>query len=206
MKQLDIIIVCMITILIAGCDGYQTIKKYGDGDLLYSQYKIDADSLIQGEYIVYYENGETIFEKSNYTDGELDGIRKLYFDNGQVEISENYVDGVLSDTLRVYFKSGVLKQSKYYDAGVLSGVVKTYFEDGTLKEEATFVDNIEQGPFVEYHPNGHPKWRGTFRNGDKEYGELIKYDESGQEIQKLMCDTAAVCKTIWTLEAGYLAI
>jgi len=194
----------MSALMLASCDPYHTVKEYSEGDLLSREYKIDDDSLIQGEYIMYYENGSTIFEKSQYKDGKLQGERNLYFDNGQVEISENYINDVLSDTLKVYYNSGALKQLKYYDAGVLSGVVKTYFQDGILKEEATFVNNIEQGPFVEYHSTGHPKWRGTFRNGDKEYGELIKYDESGKEIRKLMCDTAAICTTIWTLEDGYL--
>ncbi len=204
MKRYSLFISCVVAFLISGCDGYKTIKDYTEEDVLYRKYKIDKDSLIQDEYIVYYENGETIFEKSSYTDGKLNGTRNLYFDNGQVEISETYVDGILSDTLKVYYSSGILKQSKYYDAGVLTGVVKTYYEDGSLKEEATFVNNIEQGPFVEFYPNGQPKWRGTFRNGDKEFGELIKYNEQGQEIRKLMCDTAAICKTIWTLEDGYL--
>lgn len=194
----------ILIFILSSCQS-NLVKEYDDNGILSKEYRIDEDSLIQGEYTFYYEDGTSPFEKSFYIDGQLHGTRTLYFQDGQAEIVEQYERDVLIDTLKVYYPSGALKQRKPYDMGVLSGILFTFYEDGTLKEEATFVNNEEQGPFVEYHPSGQPKWRGTYRNGDNEYGELIQYDSTGTMIRKMMCDTAAICTTIWRLEEGYIS-
>jgi len=204
MKNIVAIISLTLFVILQSCNQYDTVKEYSDGHVLLEEYKIDKDSLMQGEYLSYFEDGKNVFERSHYKDDQLDGERRLYFENGQVEIIENYVRDTLTDTLKVYYRTGALKQLKYFEAGVLTGVITTYYEDGTLKDKATFVNNLEEGPFAEYHPNGQPKWQGTYRNGDKEYGELTQFDNKGVAIRKLMCDTAAVCTTIWTKEDGYL--
>jgi len=185
----------VLVVLLIGCSPYDNVKDYAEDGNLYRSYHIDKDSLLQGKYEVYYEDGSSIFELAQYVDGLLDGPRTLHFQNGQVEILEQYHRDTLVDTLQVFYESGKLKQTKPYVKGVLVGEVFSY---------ATFVDNEEQGPFVEYHATGHPKWRGTYRNGDKEFGELQEYDESGTLIRKLMCNEEAICATVWTKEEGYL--
>ena len=63
-------------------------------------------------------------------------------------------------------------------------------------------DNNENGPFKEYYPNGNIHWEGNYLNGDNEFGILNEYNEQGELIKKMDCDSMAVCKTIWTKENG----
>ena len=82
----------------------------------------------------------------------------------------------------------------------MNGIVKKFYPEGQLKEEISFRNNIEEGPFTEYHPNGNIHWKGTYRNGDNEVGELKEFDESGILIKTMFCDSMSVCKTTWQKE------
>lgn len=177
------------------------VKEYNNG-VLYKKYTVNQDTLLHGELTIYYEDGNTIFEKSNYIEGQLSGLRILYYDNGQPEIKENYLEDLLQDTLYIYYPSGELKQKEPYIKGVITGVLTAYYENGMLKEKVHYKNNVENGSFVEYFPNGNLQWQGTYLNGDNEFGELLKYDSTGTLIRKLMCDSIAICHTVWTLEKG----
>lgn len=193
-------VIGLIIIVLTGCgQGLKEINEFTPSGILYKQYFIDSDSLVQGELKVYYDDGEILFEQSNYLDGKLNGERVLYYQNGSPEIMEYYHDGVLSDTLKVFYPSGNIKRKVFYSSGELKGILSGYYEDGTLKETVTFSNNEENGPFVEYFPNGNLAWKGHYLNGEYEFGELLKYDSSGTLIRRLMCDSIARCHTIWVL-------
>ena len=165
-------------------------------------YWIDKDSLIQGEKLVYIDQGKVLNEKSNYIDGQLSGDRFLYRTDGTLEIKEHYQNDYLEDTLLIYYPSGMVKLKMPYAQGVLTGQVLQYYESGKLMEQVTYVENQENGPFVEFHENGQIKWKGQYLNGDNEFGILEQYDEEGHLSRKLSCDSSAICRTIWTKEKG----
>jgi len=166
---------------------------------LIEKYHIDKDSLRHGITEKYYASG-AIFEKANYHHGKLEGERLLYYENGVVEIREKYCNDMLCDTLTTYYDGGERRFQGVYNHNVLSGIVKVYYNTGELKEEVTFIDNIENGAFKEYHKNGMLMWEGEYRNGPNEYGTLIEYDDKGIKIKEMLCDTLAVCRTVWQRE------
>jgi len=168
-------------------------------------YHIDKDSLIHGQKLVYLDNGETLYSKSNYNRGQLDGERYIYYPDGKIEVYEQYLDDVLHDTLTTYYPSGSHKLVMIYDHGVLNGVVTKYKETGELIERVTFEDNEENGPFEEYHDNGQVKWKGNYLNGENEHGILEEFDDSGNPIRRMMCNDLSICRTIWTKENGDIA-
>lgn len=193
-------LIAMVLILISCEANLTTINEKTSNGALYKSYSIDKDSLIQGILQVFYEDGKTLFEESNYLNNKLNGTRTLYYESGQPEIIEQYKNDVLSDTLKVYHTSGNIKRLEYYDNGTLSGILKSYYNSGILKEEVTYANNVENGPFKEYHINGKLKWKGEFLEGDNEIGELIQFDSTGTMIKKMMCDSLSVCRTFWILE------
>ncbi len=168
-------------------------------------YHIDKDSLIHGQKLVYLDNGETLYSRSNYNRGQLDGERYIYYPDGKIEVYEQYLDDVLHDTLTTYYPSGSHKLVMIYDHGVLNGVVTKYKETGELIERVTFEDNEENGPFEEYHDNGQVKWKGNYLNGENEHGLLEEFDDSGNPIRRMMCNDLSICRTIWTKENGDIA-
>ena len=64
-------------------------------------------------------------------------------------------------------------------------------------EEVLFKDNEENGPFVEYYDNGEIEWKGSYLNGDNEFGILEQYDRTGVLIKKMECDSLGACITVW---------
>ena len=53
------------------------VQEYPDAGMK-EIYSIDKDSLIHGEKLVYLENGEFLYSKSNYDRGQLSGERYIY--------------------------------------------------------------------------------------------------------------------------------
>ena len=98
---------------------------------------------------------------------------------------------------QTFYPDGTIKLEKHFQNNTLVGTIKVYHPNGNLKEEVTIENNTENGPFKEYHSNGKIHWQGTYLNGDNEFGLLEEYDSTGMLIKKMMCDSNAVCITIW---------
>lgn len=177
--------------------GNKTIEvKDVDGQFT-EKYTVNNKNEKDGMYESRYIGGE-LFEKSTYKAGKLSGERIIYYKNGQPEIIETYTDdGLLNGPYRTYYEDGTLKSEKIYVKNMLQGMAKVFHPNGQIKEVVNFTDNMEQGEFVEYHPNGKLQWKGTYLNGNNEFGLLEEYDSTGLLIKKMMCDSQAVCRTIW---------
>lgn len=180
------------------------IEIHNNEGILVEKFQITQDSSKHGNYFSYYPDG-TVFEVSNYNMGNLDGSRKLHFQNGTLEIEENYVDGIIQGPYTTYYKNGKPNIRCTYNQGVLEGVVKKFFETGELMEEVTFENNVENGPFTEFYKNGTAKWKGNYIDGNNEVGELDSFSLEGQPMKKMMCGKFMgqyICQTIWTTESG----
>jgi len=158
-----------------------------------------ADSSIHGIYYRFYPSG-AVAETATYDKGKRQGVRYLFYENGQIEDELPYRDDILHGTKKHYYDTGGLQLECEVVQGKIQGIFKAYYPNGQVKEEVTFVDDLENGPFTEYHENGKLKTQGAYRNGDKEFGLLSMYDEAGLLVKKMECDTMGICRTIWTAD------
>ncbi|MFZ1750984.1 MAG: toxin-antitoxin system YwqK family antitoxin [Saprospiraceae bacterium] len=182
--------------VIMGCSPAKIETKYPDGTTMES-YAVNAAKEKHGDYEKYYESGK-LREKARYEHGILIGERIIYFENGQPEISEPYDDlGKLNGLYRVYFPEGGLQLEKPYVNNEIKGILKAFYPSGKLKEAVSMSDNQENGSFVEYFENGQIQWKGTYLNGDNEFGLLEEFDSLGAPIKKMMCDSMAICRSFW---------
>ena len=190
---------CSLMFLFSCQDNLVTIKN--DKGVIVENYQILPDSTKNGLYTAYFDNGKTR-ETATYENGTLVGERIIYFPNGNPEIRENYVDGQLAGTYYSYYENGQVEISAPYSDGNMNGSLTAYYENGKVKEVVTIVDGNENGPFKEYYENGQIHWEGNYLNGDNEFGLLKEYDENGKLLKKMMCDSLAICRTIWTPQDG----
>ncbi len=195
METSHVLSIFLFMIVLQGCKNKMITTHYDDGTV-YEVYGYVGDSIIHGPYNRYSEKG-VLLEKSTYDHGKLTGIRKIYREDGSLEVVEKYNDDVLDGTFQSFYPNGKLKLEGEYIKNVLTGWVKGYYDTGELKEEVWFEDNVENGPFKEYYKNGIVKWEGKYRNGSNEFGLIKEYDKNGMLIRKMMCDSNAVCTTIW---------
>ncbi len=146
-----------------------------------------------------YRDGKLI-ETATYLSDTLDGVRILYYSNGNKEIQESYTMGVFHGPYVSYYEGGQLKLEGQYHDGTMEGAWTKYYESGQVMEVVEMHDNQENGAFVEYYENGHMKAEGHYLDGDNEDGELKLYNEQGVLVKRMECN-AGVCHTIWNKEA-----
>lgn len=190
------ITILFIAFMLLGCSKSKIETKYESGKTRAS-FEVNRNGQKDGNYIEFFDNGN-IKEKSTYSEGLLIGKRTLMYENGKIEIEEAYTEGgILNGPYKVYYPTGELKLEKLFENNLVNGKIKVYYQNGKLKEAVSMQNNEENGPFIEYYQNGAVHWKGTFRNGDNEFGLLEEFDSTGVPIKKMMCDTLAICRTFW---------
>jgi len=189
-------IFCIIIFVSYGCGDQKITKNYPNGNIM-EEYTVNKEQKKNGEYKLYFENGK-VKETATYQNDQLIGVRTMYYENGNIETEENYTEpNVLNGEYKTYYDNGQLKLVKIYKNNAIQGTLKVFYPTGKIKEEVTMVDNNENGPFVEYFENGQVQWKGTYLNGDNEFGLLEEWDSLGNPIKKMKCDSLAICRTFW---------
>ena len=112
------------------------------------------NEIYNGRFIDYYYSGR-IQGEGIVKNGKLEGIRKMYFQNGNISVERNYTNSI-SD-----------------------GLEKEYYEDGTLKQKGVFINGKEDGIWETYFPNGQVKQRTNLKNGIVD-GESTIYYSTGK--------------------------
>ena len=185
----------LTALLLSACNNHELVEEYSEHGVLLERYYISPkDSLRQGDYELFDSDGHRI-ETAHYEDGQLEGMRTIYYANGNVQAMDTHVDGSFNGPAKRYYPDGTLKVSGQYVNGEASGQWEGYHPTGELKERVTFAGNEENGPFTEYHTNGNLAAEGTYLNGDKEQGELRLYDENGELLRLMHCE-AGICRTV----------
>lgn len=112
------------------------------------------NKIYNGKFIDYYYSGR-IQGEGILKNGKLDGLRKMYFQNGNVSVE------------------------RYYTNSISNGLEKEYYEDGTLKQKGVLISGKEDGIWEIYFPNGQLKRRTNYKNG-KFDGESTTYYSTGK--------------------------
>ena len=91
------------------------------------------------------------------------------------------MNGDLEGLWKGYYENGELKYEEHYKGRLLDGHLKAYHENGQLERDATFALGIPMGNIKEWHDNGQLagvfKYKGT---------TLIKakcWNEDGRKIE-----------------------
>ncbi|SEW52085.1 hypothetical protein [Chitinophaga arvensicola] len=67
-----------------------------------------------------------------------DGVRTLYYPNGQKELQENYSQQQLQGARKLWYANGQLRASEYYTNGKLEGLTEWWYVTGQLEEESRY--------------------------------------------------------------------
>lgn len=179
-------------------NGLETIETEDDYGYQIKYTRSKKDYAKQGLYVKSYTNGKA-YEEAQYKDDKLDGQRKIYYENGGLELIENYKNGVFDGPYQEFYEEGKLQLEGLYVANVATGDWKKFYKNGQVMEVVRMENNLENGPFVEYYENGNKKAEGNYLEGDNEDGLLQMYDEAGELVKKMDCQKG-ICRTIWKKE------
>lgn len=111
-------------------DGLELITKVAiNGDI--TEYTINKEGDIQGEYTVKKQTGEMI-AKSMYSNGLLDGEYKTWYSNGQIECECNCEKNKINGTYRAWYENGVMMEESLYKDGLKHGLCKSWDKQGNI--------------------------------------------------------------------------
>ncbi len=120
-------------------------NKVSEGKLLHK--------IPEGTWKYYHLESKTLMTLEAYKNGKLDGIKKIYYNNGVLAAETNYV------------------------SGVKNGLAKTYAESGKPLDTHTFKNGQYQGLASYYDGNGNKMYEGSYTNG-KRVGLWKFYDQN----------------------------
>jgi len=136
--------------------------KYSDG--LYKEYysnkgNLDSEGNIknnikEGKWIYYREDGKTVKYITHFLENLEDGLRKDYYDTGELMVSIYYKKGKKNGKAIHYYKNQQIKESKTYKNGKEHGKILKYFEGGSTKFSATYWNGKEIDTSRMFYPDG----------------------------------------------------
>lgn len=89
---------------------------------------------------------KTVNAKVHYKVDNQEGIRKTYYENGQLKEEANYKNGKLDGEAKYYYKNGQLKEEANYKNGKLDGEAKTYYINGKIQN----ISQYSNGTLIDF--------------------------------------------------------
>ena len=89
----------------------------------------------EGEWKYYHFKSPDIMTIEHYKEGKLNGVRKVFFTNGQLAEETNYKNGVKEGASKRYAENGVILEEANYKNDEYHGIVT--FRDATGKSYST---------------------------------------------------------------------
>lgn len=119
--------------------------------------------------VITYDNGKKAYEET-FKDGVLTGVKRLYYQNGNLFSEFNYVLGDYHGDFSIYAPSGKPLEKGTYKFDELDGTVEKYNEDGSLLLKEQYVMGSLNGKTTLYD-KGQKKLEFDFFGG-------LPYDSS----------------------------
>lgn len=185
-------------ICLTACNPALEVREETDEIGFRKEYQVDPETGLKNGYLREYDPQGVLSVEENYREGELDGERKVFAENGQVLAEEHYAMGAYEGLYRSFDEAGNLSMTGYYSEGAANGKWLSYYPDGSIKAELTFLNNDTDGPVRQWYPDGTPELSGFYAPGVDFTGSLIRYDSLGQLERVLDCDPNRGCRTYWT--------
>ncbi|MCG9719749.1 toxin-antitoxin system YwqK family antitoxin [Shewanella sp. Isolate7] len=176
-------------------------KYFADEGWLKQQATLHQGKL-NGELVSFYETG-AIEVVEPYVDGQLEGVTRVYLEDGTLNKTIPYHNGLKERTEAHYgFEGGLLSKSIEYRQGKRNGWSTSYWDPDRLRNRIHYVDDLRdglwqqysfgkvviEGPMVKDKEEG--EWRSYFQDTDilkgiahfkagKLHGEVTEFYQNG---------------------------
>ena len=119
-------------------------------------------------YTIFYNQKNNKVSEGNVVNKKFEGEWKYYHENSPSLMTiEFYSDGKLEGVRKVFFASGKIAEETTYSSGIKNGSSKKYTETGIVIEESTFVNGQYDGLALFKSSDGQIVAKGMFKTGKK---------------------------------------
>jgi tetratricopeptide (TPR) repeat protein len=137
-------------------------------------YLKNSTSPYNGRFVDYFLNGK-IQGEGTLKNGVMDGLRTVYYQNGQKNFFRNYKSGIADGYSEDYFQNGAIQQKGSFKNGTDDGLWVSYYSTGAVKRQTNFVNQIPDMTADEK----------KFFNLQSEAKELMQSDDFKGAIKKM---------------------
>ncbi|MFZ2969307.1 MAG: hypothetical protein WA080_09675 [Sulfuricurvum sp.] len=135
-----------------------TISNKPVQTFIFNEIQYDISSLtdwklFDGFITMYYKNGK-IKEVTNFRNGKREGLRKLWYENGQIEYEIPFENNQVNGILRQWYSNGKKKSISNHVNGKLAGMSYVWYENGQLGIEIEYYQNNTIGIHRKWDQDG----------------------------------------------------
>ena len=106
-----------------------------------------------------------------------------YYKNGDVKSIKEIKNGKLDGLHKVYYENGNLKFEVAYKDSIMNGAFLSYYPDNILETQYNIVNGHKDGVYKKFYPSGRIREVGKYDNGFLR-GDLFKYYDQDQSQLK----------------------
>lgn len=144
-----LLMILSLVILVSSCTiDYAKVATIGNE----CYYKEDM-SPVNGKVIRYNSHNLKVFE-AHYKDGKLDGLRRKWYKNGQLEEEYNCKNGIRDGYYRMWYGNGQIKSEINYKNGKVIGIKSRWYKNGQLQNQYNFKEGKLSGVQREWDKKG----------------------------------------------------
>jgi antitoxin component YwqK of YwqJK toxin-antitoxin module len=119
-------------------------------------------------YTIFYNQKKNKVSEGKLVNKQFEGEWKYYHeDSPTVMTLEQYTNGKLNGSRKVFYKSGKIAEETTYRNGIKDGVYKSYAENGIVIEETIYKNGEYDGQAVYRNVDGQIAGQGLYKNGKK---------------------------------------
>lgn len=103
----------------------------------------------QGKWL-YFNTDKSVLSEENYHDDLLNGLKKVYFSNGNIAEEKYYIGGVLNGERKMFYENGEIQAVEHYKNGIINGHALYFDEKGNKISEGDYLDGDKIGTWTNY--------------------------------------------------------
>jgi antitoxin component YwqK of YwqJK toxin-antitoxin module len=158
------------------------LSYFSNGNVAIQKYY--THNLLSDSCIIFNESPYYRSEQLYYQNGLREGVRILFYPNGNWKIIEHYSKDKLVDAYDHYDENGKLIEEGNFKNGQMNGLWTFYYPNTTqIKEKVIFFNGVEWGYYESFYPNGIKKSDGYYKGEDNMDSLWHLYYESGELME-----------------------
>ena len=112
-----------------------------------------VNKLYVGEWKYYHEDSSLVMTSENYSNGKLNGLRKVTYPSGKIAEEAYYKNGKKDGFYKKYTESGIVLEESLYKNGEFEGLAIFRSPDNVVVAKGIFVKGKKEGIW-EFNTNG----------------------------------------------------
>lgn len=115
----------------------QSKHKVSEGKVVNKQF--------EGEWKYYHEDLPSVMTSEPYTNGKLNGVRKVFYKSGEIAEETSYKDGIKNGPYKSYAENGIVLEESIYKNGQYDGKATYKSVDGQLAGQGLYKNGKKVG-------------------------------------------------------------